>query len=90
MPYNEKGAPIPGNHRPTPRLARLVARQMSTSAFSSSFSPEYAQSEIDNYRYARDEHAKDVKTGFVSEEEANARTAPERAALNKAIRSRKF
>ena len=88
MPDNHRGTPMNGNYRPTPRLARLLARQMSTSAFKSPFSSEYAQSELDAYRYARNEHAKDVKTGWVSEEEAKARTAPERNAITKAIRSR--
>jgi hypothetical protein len=88
MPDNHRGMPLNGNHRPTPRLAQLLARQMSTSAFKSPFSSEYAQSELDHYRYARDEHAKDVSTGYLSEEEANERTAPERNAINKAIRNR--
>ncbi len=88
MGTTHRGMPTGSNHRPTPRLSRLLARQMSTSAFKSPFSSEYAQSELDHYRYARDEHAKDVATGYLSEEEANARTAPERNAINKAIRSR--
>ena len=51
MPDNHRGMPLNGNHRPTPRLSRLIVQQ-SNSLYG--VTPEKAQGMVDKYRDKRD------------------------------------
>lgn len=68
MPTNDRGTPIAGNHRPTPRIAQMIATRMGNDAQSSMWgtapnlyrtssgpSIEESQAALDNYRFQRDE-----------------------------------
>ena len=69
MPDNHRGMPLNGNHRPTPRLARLMARAQNDlyefpSDSSVAFTPEETQEYINNYRDGRNTDNGDSSVAF--------------------------
>lgn len=69
MPSDHRGRPIGDNYRPTPRLAKLMARAISHDTYYGSplshnrppeVTPSQAQDALNNYRYRRDTEGADL------------------------------
>lgn len=54
MPNTHRGVPVPGNHRPTPRLAQLMAKV-------GNMGLEDGQAYLNNYRSLRDSSVFNLK-----------------------------